>query len=76
MSTRIAAGIDDLPCFIVFYFHDPYTNIEFLIISFTVVCLFIYFCNISVTGALVHSASREVMAPDILQLIVQVECTF
>ena len=25
MSTSIATGVDDLPCYIAFYFYDPYS---------------------------------------------------
>ena len=31
MSTSIAAGAYDLPCFITYYFYDPYSNVKFLI---------------------------------------------
>ena len=29
VSTSIAAGVDDLPCFPTFYFYNPYSNIKF-----------------------------------------------
>ena len=30
MSTSIAVGVDDLPCFIATYSYDPYSNTSFL----------------------------------------------
>ena len=61
MATSISAVVGDLPCFPTFYVYDfkfiiPYT------------CLFT-FCNIIVTGELMHTEhteSKERMAPELM----------
>ena len=40
MSTSIAAGVNDLPCFKAFYFYGPYSNVKLLLIHVLVDCNF------------------------------------
>ena len=40
MSTSIVTGVDDLPCYIAFYFYDPY-SCKFLTFLSKYTCFFI-----------------------------------
>ena len=59
MSTSLSAGASDLPCFHTYFL---WSLIELEVPNFSLYL----FCNIIMTGELVHTALKETVVPDLL----------